>query len=161
MVNDDYLDHFEHHLSDKMLQRIKEVKSAQTKDVADEGSQTAPQPAPRFPPDIRKQQRGPPVSPQESATKMPEERRPRTSRKEEEWVDVLVRKNPRKNKPKTEAKKPERSRRIRPEAMIIKPAMGVSYAAILKNLKSRVSPKKLGATIGRIRETHLNDLLPK
>ena len=42
----------------------------------------------------------------------------------------------RKKKTKMEAKKPERSRRARPEAVIVKPMEGVSYAAILKNLKS-------------------------
>ena len=36
---------------------------------------------------------------------------------------------------------------------------GVSYAAILKNLQSRVNPEELWARIGGIRETRMNDLL--
>ena len=41
----------------------------------------------------------------------------------------------------------------------MKPSEGVSYATILKNLKSRVNPEELGITIGGIRETRTKDLL--
>ena len=63
----------------------------------------------------------------------------------------------RKNKP--ERKTPVRSRPVRSKAILIKPSEGVSYAAVLKNLKSRVNPNELGAKIGGIRETRTKDLL--
>ena len=47
----------------------------------------------------------------------------------------------------------------RSKAILIKPSEGVSYAAILKNLKSRVNPDELGAKIRAIRETRTKDLL--
>ena len=45
------------------------------------------------------------------------------------------------------------------KAVLIRPLEGISYAAILKNLKSRVNPEGLGVTIGGIRETMSKDLL--
>ena len=68
----------------------------------------------------------------------PEVKRPKTSTKEEEWVEVPTKKNLRKKKPKSKVKRPEWPKRARPEAMLIMPAEGVSYAAILKDLKRRV-----------------------
>ena len=49
------------------------------------------------------------------------------TKKEEEWVEVPVRKNPQKKKDK---KAPERPGRPRSEAVLIKPAKGMSYASI-------------------------------
>ena len=43
--------------------------------------------------------------------------------------------------------------------MLIKPAEEVSYAAILKNLKSRFNLVELGATVRGVRETRSKDLL--
>ena len=63
----------------------------------------------------------------------------------------------RKNNP--EEKKPVRSRPPRSEAILIKPLEGVSYVVILNNLKSCVSPEKLGANVGGIRETRTKSLL--
>ena len=37
--------------------------------------------------------------------------------------------------------------------VIIKPAEGLSYMAILKNMKSRVNPGELGVKVGGSRET--------
>ena len=45
--------------------------------------------------------------------------------------------------------------------MLIKPAEGVSYAAILNDLKKRVKPEEVGITVQQIRETHSKDLLVK
>ena len=44
---------------------------------------------------------------------------------------------------------------------MIKPSEGVSYAAILKNLKCRVSPKELGVKIGGIQKTRTKGLQVK
>ena len=66
------------------------------------------------------------------------------------------------NKKKKEKKlftTPEQSRRARPEAVLIKPAEGMSYASILRELKKRVNPNELGATVQEIRETRSKDLL--
>ena len=73
-------DHIEYHLRDGMVTRIRDVKTAQKKDVVGECSQTAPQPAPRSTPDTRKWLRGTTVT-------------PRISRKEEECVKVPDRKD--------------------------------------------------------------------
>ena len=54
---------------------------------------------------------------------------------------------------------PEKSRRTHPEAMLIKPAEGMSYASILRELKKRVNPDELGATVQGIRETRSKDLV--
>ena len=43
--------------------------------------------------------------------------------------------------------------------MLIKSAEGVSYVAILKDLKKRVKPEELGVTVQEIRETRSKDLL--
>ena len=75
------------------------------------------------------------------------------------WAKVPVRKDLRKKKAKTAPRKPERPKRTRTEAVIIKPLEEVSFAANLKSLKSRVNPEKLGVTIGGIRETRTKDLL--
>ena len=94
------------------------------------------------------------------AAKKPVENRPRKSKQPKEWVEVPPRRDHRKKKKSKPApKKPERPKRPRSEAVIIKPAEGVSYAAILKNLKSRVNPEELGVRICGIRETRTKDLL--
>ena len=65
---------------------------------------------------------------------------------------------PLEKKPKPEAKKSDWPRRTRPEAVLLKPAEGVCYAAISKNLKKHVKPDELGVTVLRIRETRSKDL---
>ena len=74
-------------------------------------------------------------------------------------MEVPARKDLQKKKPKPATRKSERPKRARSEAVLIKPTVGVSYAAILKNLKSRGNPEELGATIGGNRETRSKDLL--
>ena len=86
-------------------------------------------------------------------------KRPKTYTKEEKWVEVPARKNFRKKKPKPEAKKPDWPRHARPEAVLIKPDEGVSYAAILKDLKKRVKPDELGVIVQGMREMRSKDLL--
>ena len=70
-------------------------------------------------------------------------------------MKVPAKKSLRKKKPKTEAKKPDRPRRDHPNAVLIKPTVGVIYAAILKDLKKHVKPDELGVTVHGIRETRL------
>ena len=65
----------------------------------------------------------------------PVEKRPKASNKEEEWVEVPKKKDLRKRKGKKSSKTPEKPRRARPEAVLIKPAEGMSYASILRELK--------------------------
>ena len=86
-------------------------------------------------------------------------KRPKASTKKEEWVKVPARKNLWKKKPKPEAKEPEWSRRACPEAVLIKLTEGVSYAAILKDLKKHVKPDELGVTVHGIKQTRSKDLL--
>ena len=74
-------------------------------------------------------------------------------------MEVPARKNLRKKNPKPEAKKPDWPRRGRPDEVQIKPVEGVSYAAIVKNLKKHVKPDELGVTVHGIRKTRSKDLL--
>ena len=60
------------------------------------------------------------MSPQDTAAKKPEMKRPKTSPREAEWMKVPARKRLRKKKPTPEAKKPDWLRRARPEAVLIK-----------------------------------------
>ena len=99
------------------------------------------------------------MSPKDTAAKKPEMKRPKSSPREEEWMKVPARKSLRKKKPKPEVKKPDCPRRVRPEAVLIKPTMGVSYAAILKDLKKHVKLDELGVTVHGIRDTRSIDLL--
>ena len=157
--NDCYIEHFKCHLRDKMAQKIKEVRSPK-KVVLDEGTQTLRKPAPRTTLDPRERLRELTVSPEVRVAKKSVEKRPRTSKQPEDWVEVPARRDLRKKKKlKPLPKKPERPKRARSEAVIIKPAEGVSYAAILKNLKSCVNPEELGVRIGRICETRTKGLL--
>ena len=72
------------------------------KSVKDEGYQTALQTVVSSTPDLRKRPREPTVSPKDTAAKKSEVRRRKVSTKEEEWVEVLARKNLWKKKPKAE-----------------------------------------------------------
>ena len=154
-----YLDSFEYLMRGLMVQKMKEVRSPKRKGVVDEGSQTLSQPAARSTPDTRKRAREPTASPEMPEVKKPAEKRPKASNKEEEWVEVPKKKDLRKRKEKKPSKKPEKHRGARPEAVLIKPAVGMRYASILRELKKRVNPDELGATVQGIRETHSKDLL--
>ena len=94
-----------------------------------------------------------------TAAKKPKMKRPKASPKEGEWVEFLARKNLLKKKPKPEVEKRYWPRRARPGAVLIKPAEGVSYVAILKDLKKRVKPNELDVTVHGIREMRFKDLL--
>ena len=154
-----YIDFFEYPMRGLMVQKIKEVRPPKSKEVADEGSQTLLQPTARSTLDTRKRVREPTVSLEASAAKKPAEKRPKVSNKEEEWVEVSSRIHLQKNKKKKPSRTPEKPRRARPEAMLIKPAEGMSYASMLRELKKRVNPDELDATVQGIKETRSKDLL--
>ena len=118
-------------------------KTTKNKGVVDEGSQTLTQPASRSTPDTRKRLREPTVSPEESTLKKLAWKRPKASNKEEEWVEVPKKKDLSEKKGKNPAKTPEKPHRARPEALLIKPAEGMSYATILRELK-KCSTKSRG-----------------
>ena len=99
-----YMEHFEYHLGDKMVQKIKEVRSPK-KVVLDENTQTPSESALRSTPEPRKRLREPTFSPEVMTSK-----RPRTSKQPEEWVEVPLRKDLRKKKPKAAPQKPERKK---------------------------------------------------
>ena len=102
--NDCYIEHFEYHLRDKMLKKMKEMEIPQ-KAVLDESRRTPPQPAPRSTPEPRKRQRDVTVSPEVTASKKPEEKGPKTSKHPEEWVGVPSRRNLQMKKPKPAPKR--------------------------------------------------------
>ena len=140
---------------EEVARRVKKLAS-----LVHEVSQTDLEPEGRSTPDSRKRPREPTESPEDPGNKKPEEKRPKASKHAEEWVEVSAKKGRRKKrKNKPEEKKPAQSEPPRSEAILIKPSEGVSYAAILKNLKSRVNPDELGAKIRAIRETRTKDLL--
>ena len=74
-------------------------------------------------------------------------------------MEVPSRKNLQKKKRKKDVRTPERPSHARPEAVLIKPAEGMSYASILRELKKRVNSDELGSTVQGIRETRSKDLL--
>ena len=151
-----YLDSFEYLMRGLLVKKIKEVKPPENKGAVDEGSQTL---ALRSTPDTRKWHREPTASPEVSAVKKPAEKRPKASKKEEECVEVPKKKDLRKRKVKKPFKTPEKPRGARTEAVLIKPAEGMSYASILRELKKSVNPEEMGATVQGIRETRSKDLL--
>ena len=142
-----------------MVRRIKEMKPPKNKGVVDEGSQTLPQPFARSTPDTRKRRREPTVSPEVLVVTKPMEKRPKASKNKEEWVAVPSKKDLRKKRGKKPSKTSEQPRRARPEAVLIKPAEGMSYATILRERKMRVNSDELGATVQGIRDTRSKDLL--
>ena len=139
-----YLDSFEYLIRGLKVRKMKEVRPSRRKGVVDEGSQTLPHPAARSTPDKRKPIREPTVSPEKSAVSKQVEKRPKAS-KEEEWVQVPIKKDLRKNKEKKPSRRPEKSRCARPETVLIKPAEGMSYATILRELKKHVNPERTEA----------------
>ena len=156
-----YLSSFDYLMRGLVVQKMKEVRPPKRKEVADEGNQNLPQPAARPTPDTRKRPRKLTASIEVSAAEKPAEKRPRASHKENKWVVVPNRKDLRKKKKKEKklSRTPEKSRRVRPEAVLIKPVEGMSYASILRELKKRVNPDELGATVQEIGETCSKDLL--
>ena len=144
-----------------MVLKMKEVRPSKSKEVADEGSQTLPQPAARSTPDTCKRPRESTASPEVSAAKKLTEKRPKASNKEKEWVEVPDREDLRKKKKEEKklSRTQEKSRRAHPEAVLIKPAEGMSYASILRGLKKRVNPDELGTTVQGIRETRSKELI--
>ena len=119
------------------------MKPPKNKGVVDEGSQTLLQPTARSTSITRKRRREPTVSPEVPVVTKPMEKRPRASKKEEEWVVVSRKKDLRKKKVKKPSNTPERPRHARSEAVLIKPAERMSYATILRELKKRVNPDEL------------------
>ena len=104
--NDCYIEHFEYHLRDKMVQKIKEVRSSK-KVVLDKSTQTPPVPAPRSTPEPRKRLRELTITPEVLAAEKMVEKRPKISKHPEEWVEVPLSKDLRKKKLKPTPKKPE------------------------------------------------------
>ena len=78
-----YLDSFEYLMRGLMVKKIKEVKLPKNKGVADEGSQTLPQPMARSTLDRRKRRREPTVSPKMPVVTKTMEKRTKASKKEE------------------------------------------------------------------------------
>ena len=76
-------------------------------------------------PELWKRLRKLTVSPQDTASKKPEIKRPKASPREEERMKVPAKKSLRKKKRKPEATKPDCLRRDCSEAMLIKPTEGV------------------------------------
>ena len=81
--NDCNIEHFEYHLRDKMVQKIKELRSPK-KIVQNKITQTLPELTTRSNPDPCKRLRESTVSPEVMASKKPEMKRPRTSIQPEE-----------------------------------------------------------------------------
>ena len=106
-----------------------------------------------------KRRREPTVSPEVPAVTKPMEKRPKASKKEEEWVVVPRKKDLRKKKGRKPSNTSVKPRRARPEVVLINPAQGMSYSIILRELKKRVNPDELDATVQGIRETRSKDLL--
>ena len=122
-----------------MVQKMKEVKQPKQKEVADECRQTLPLPAARSTPDTRKRPRDSTASPEASLTGRTSEIRRKKKRSS-----------------------PQRRRNLAVRAKkrcSLNQQREWSYASILRELKKRVNPDELGATVQGIRETRSKDLL--
>ena len=102
--------------------KVKTARAQSVKSGRDEGCQTAPKIVVNSTPELRKRPRELFVSPQGTAAKKPETKRPKASPREEELMMIPARKSLRKTKPKPEAKKPDWPSLARPEAVLIRPA---------------------------------------
>ena len=153
-----YLDSFEYLMRGLMVKKIKEVRPRKNKEVADEGSQTLPQPAARSTPETRKRVRELTASPEVSVAKKPAEKRPKASNKEEEYVEVLTRKNLQKRKRKKARRTPKRHSHARPEAVLMKPVATIQSYGISRSASTLINK---GAKVQGIRETHSKHLLVK
>ena len=151
--------HFEYHFRDRMRKKIKKLKTAQCGKIADESCQTTLQPTARSTPDLQKRSRELTMSLEETTVKKSEEKRLRASTKMEEWVEVPARKNLREQKTEKDVETADRPGRVCPEAVLIKPAEKVNYAAIRKDFKKRVEPGELDVTVHGIRKPRSKDLL--
>lgn len=56
-------------------------------------------------------------------------------------------------------RRPRRNRRKRPEAVLIKPTQGTSYADVLKSIRSQVNPDEMGVKVKAVRQTRAGDIL--
>lgn len=87
----------------------------------------------------------------------------------ETWVEVVKRKKRQKNASQTAKKKQEeepkekprkkRSSKQRPDALLVKPSEGKSYADVLSEIREKVKPEEKGAVIKTLRKTRAGDLL--
>lgn len=89
--------------------------------------------------------------------------------KPEEWVTVAKRKGKQKNPPQqsvvqpgdetTKKPKKKRASKQRPDALLIKPTSGKTYADVLGEIRQKVKPEEKGAVIKSLRKTRAGDLL--
>ena len=151
-VNNGYPGDFKCHLRDKMVQKIKEVK-AKKQGHSRWGLSN------RF-------TAGAEIQSGHAQVKEGADRKSsgdcdlKTGGKEvKELSEVPVRKEFWEKEPQSVARKPKRSRRVCSEAVLAKPAGGMSYATILRSFKSRVNPEELVIRVQRIRDTCSNGYL--
>lgn len=82
------------------------------------------------------------------------------NRMEEAGLSGEVGKIPERANPRTKRNRREKGPpRTRPDAVLIKPAEGKSYAEVLKELRERIKPEDVGAEVSRIRQTRAGDIL--
>ena len=140
---------FRNQLARALGREVKLQLAQRGKSVRGEGCQTTLQIVLSSTQDLWKRPRELTVSLQGTPAKNPEMNRHKASPR----VEDPARKNLWTKKPKPEAKKPNWPRCARPDAVLIEPAEGVIYAAILKDLKEHVKPGELSVTVHGIRET--------
>ena len=91
---------FGNQLGKALGREVKLARAQSVKSVRDKGSQSALQIVVSSIPEFRKRPRELTVSPQDTAAKKPEMKRPEASPREEEWMKVPARRSLRKKKPK-------------------------------------------------------------
>lgn len=72
------------------------------------------------------------------------------------WIRVPSRAKERKKPPEV---KPRTRTRVKPDAVIIRPAVGSKYADVLRNIKQKVKPEDMGIKVTSVRETRQGDVL--
>lgn len=127
-------------------------KSTGTKETACKRTQTEAAPTPR------KRAREDTLSPQQTEVKRPKAKKLK-SRSTKEETSAEEKEDERAKPPSKTRTKKEPLRRARPEAVLVKPAQGQSYAQVLKDLKSKIEPGTLGVKVKGIRKTRNGDVL--
>lgn len=116
----------------------------------------------------RKRQAETTPSPSNGGFHRPRKRPTRIESEAGEWTEVMSRsrylpktvgKNSIAKETQAETRRDKKRRRIKPEAIIIKPGEGNSYAEVLKVVRKNVKPSELGVNIKGIRETKAGHVL--
>lgn len=145
---------FEYQIGEFFSKKVREAKNTNNlRETVSKLTQTEVDPVPG------KREREATVSPQETAAKRPFTKKLKTCASGAGETPRKKQEQKAKPPPDKPAAKKEILRRARPEAILVKPAQGQSYAQVLKDLKCKIKPDTLGVKIKGVRQTRSGDVL--